>query len=360
MISIFKYLNQLRNTDTPAALPLRFRRRDASGAMQAALLKAYRNLLAAAGESCAEAFPSLGAGLKKSLAAVADELRSGSWKPLSPEVVAATDGRAVSRLREWGRCVARISRQQAEELKSLLLMLTQSAEHVSRRDLASAQRIDAVAVRLKSISTVDDICQVRESLIESAADLKNAIQQHLAESSRQVAELRAQIASCESRLKSAEQRALIDPLTQLPNRICMENEIEMRIGSGARFSIAILDLDGFKAVNDQHGHVIGDQVLKQFADELRSACGAAELVGRWGGDEMILLLDTGLEKAQKQLDRIAAWVCGNYTVNDLNIRVDASIGVAEHQYHESVMQLIERADHAMYRRKSGLRMDAAS
>ena len=60
--------------------------------------------------------------------------------------------------------------------------------------------------------------------------------------------------------------------------------------TGAPFCIAIIDIDKFKRVNDEHGHLAGDELLKKFAAKMRSVCRDTDTIGRWGGDEFILLL----------------------------------------------------------------------
>jgi len=96
--------------------------------------------------------------------------------------------------------------------------------------------------------------------------------------------------------------------------------------------VMMFDLNGFKQVNDTHGHLAGDEVLKQFATELRGAFRPLDDVGRWGGDEFIVVLDCGLEEARGHVERVQKWVFGDYTVrgegSPRKLPVDASVGVA--------------------------------
>jgi diguanylate cyclase (GGDEF)-like protein len=164
-------------------------------------------------------------------------------------------------------------------------------------------------------------------------------------------------------LEEAELVASRDALTHLGNRLWVEGQIEFRIAAGRPFCVAILDIDEFKRVNDQHGHVVGDELLRQFARELRSACRSTDVIGRWGGDEFIVLLDGGLAEAKAQIDRVSKWVCGNYTVpgggGPTKISVRASIGVAEYAA-ETMKEVLDRADSEMYRHKAATRRSAKS
>jgi diguanylate cyclase (GGDEF)-like protein len=87
------------------------------------------------------------------------------------------------------------------------------------------------------------------------------------------------------------------------------------------------------------------------------------LIGRWGGDEFILLLDSGHEEAEAQTERLRKWVCGNYSVpgknGALKLRVDASIGLAAHIAGEEMNELVGRADAAMYEQKARARIKVA-
>ena len=87
------------------------------------------------------------------------------------------------------------------------------------------------------------------------------------------------------------------------------------------------------------------------------------MVGRWGGDEFIVLLDCQLPEAEAQVTRVSKWVCGNYTVNghggETKLRVDASMGVAEYVVGETMKELLDRADRGMYRQKAVSRGQAS-
>ena len=90
------------------------------------------------------------------------------------------------------------------------------------------------------------------------------------------------MASYQTKLEEAEEIAARDALTGLSSRLYVEGQIERRMGASATWSVAIVDIDGFKKVNDDYGHLTGDELLKQFSAELRSACRATDVIGRLG------------------------------------------------------------------------------
>jgi diguanylate cyclase (GGDEF)-like protein len=118
----------------------------------------------------------------------------------------------------------------------------------------------------------------------------------------------------------------------------------------------LLDLNGFKQVNDTYGHQAGDDLLKQFATELRSASRATDVVGRWGGDEFVVVLDGNLAEAQAHVDRMQKWVFGGYTLqmgpDALKVEMNAALGLVEWQPGETIKEVLARADSLMYKRKA--------
>ena len=98
---------------------------------------------------------------------------------------------------------------------------------------------------------------------------------------RAITELKIEMSVCEIRLRETETLASKDELTGLLNRRSLENRIEIAIASVHTFCLVLLDLNGFKQINDSHGHAAGDRLLKQFADELRANVRASDTVGRW-------------------------------------------------------------------------------
>jgi len=181
------------------------------------------------------------------------------------------------------------------------------------------------------------------------------------ESRELVDHLQAEVSTYETRLKAAEELALRDALTGLANRRNVEERLQWRISNQKPFCVAILDLNGFKQVNDCYGHPAGDSLLKQFSHELSSHLRSSDVVGRWSGDEFIIVLDCDLESANAQIERMRQWAFGEYSIETATaaggtkVRVEASIGLVQWQPEESMREVIERADAAMYREKNLLR-----
>jgi diguanylate cyclase (GGDEF)-like protein len=175
-------------------------------------------------------------------------------------------------------------------------------------------------------------------------------QQHALE--RQVAERTAELRESQSRL---ERLAYIDPLTALPNRRAFNNHVRSSCsGRRGSFALAIVDLDGFKPVNDTLGHDAGDALLTLTAARLRDAVRTTDFVARLGGDEFAIMLADIQEvrTAEFACDRIIAAMSEATMIQERPVRVGASVGIALYPRHgETVEALYKSADLALYEAK---------
>jgi len=146
-----------------------------------------------------------------------------------------------------------------------------------------------------------------------------------------------------------------DQLTHCFNRNKMDEALANEINrfnryNSARFSAAFLDIDHFKTINDVHGHLCGDHVLKQLVGVVQESIRDVDLFARWGGDEFILLMpSSSLDNAVHQVERIRQIVYAQH-FEDVGA-VSVSIGVAEYQKNESQESFINRMDQALYEAK---------
>lgn len=315
-------------------------------------IDAYGAALLEMGDCSMAVCPGMGDGLKGSF----QELKARLSAKIDNAAFMAIDSSVRAQLPEWSRGAAKHYQQKTNEVKGLLLAMARTAESVSARDQRSADQMSEVTHRLKAIASLDDLTEIRASIEKSASELKISIDRMSAEGKAALDQLREQVANYQNKLEEAEELASRDPLTRLSSRVYVEGQLDLRIEARLPFCVALIDIDGFKKVNDQYGHLTGDELLKQFATELRSACRATDVVGRWGGDEFMLIVDCDQAEAEGQVERLRDWICGNYTVKraqgDLKLHMKASIGLAVYKAGDEMKDLIERADAAMYSEKA--------
>ena len=176
---------------------------------------------------------------------------------------------------------------------------------------------------------------------------------------RQAAQLQRQIDAHTRELLAANQRldelASTDGLTGVYNRrrFLELAQREREQAQGGSVCIALFDLDRFKLINDTHGHLAGDAVIRGAIEVIKQHCRQGDLVGRYGGEEFVLCLpDTGLPLAQDIAERICAALATTTVNHDgRSIPVTASIGVAALRAGESIEQWLSRADKALYEAK---------
>ena len=159
------------------------------------------------------------------------------------------------------------------------------------------------------------------------------------------------------------QLAFYDPLTQLPNRRLLLDRLQQLMAASVRHGrlsvLLFIDLDGFKQVNDAHGHEAGDLLLKEVASRLSDNIREEDTVARLGGDEFVVMLaemgpdaeDTCMQ-AERLAEKLLAALSRDYRFGALHCRCSASIGITlfgdEHEPHEAILR---RADSAMYEAK---------
>ena len=165
---------------------------------------------------------------------------------------------------------------------------------------------------------------------------------------------RRALQSAQAQMQHLSHAAFHDYLTGLPNRLQFQQRSQATLNShapGAReFGLIYIDLDGFKAVNDCHGHEVGDALLKATAERLRHAMRSSDLLSRHGGDEFICLLrDVNSEEQVLNIARILKdAVSSPYQLGTLAVQVTVTIGVALYPRDGATIDaLLDRADQRM-------------
>ncbi len=317
-------------------------------------LRAYRAALEAMGNSGVQACPPAGAQLQLGLWNLQRQLGDQA----TPHLVQETEGLVAAELQQWGVRSAEYYKGKTEEFKEIMIIMAHTAEAVGDRDQRYSTQFTEFTTRLQTLASMDDLTRIRASLVSSANELQAGVNQMAQEGEAVVTQMRGELHQYQVKLEEAERLASVDSLTGLQNRRRIEAVLELRVEQRRAFSVMIFDLNGFKQVNDTYGHMAGDEVLKQFASELRGAFRPLDDVGRWGGDEFIVVLDCGLEDARQHVERVRKWVFGDYTVRGdgtpRKLPVDASVGVAAWRKGETIAEMFARADADMYQQKKAV------
>ena len=180
---------------------------------------------------------------------------------------------------------------------------------------------------------------------------------HLQGLAERIAQMEQQAQGYREHLEEQRQKALIDPLTGLPNRAAwgerLQYEVEQWQIHGNPLLIAMLDLDHFKRINDGYGHLAGDKVLKIIAAQLRRHLRPVDFIARFGGEEFVLLMpDTPLTTGLQLVDKLrtAIEACPFHFKGE-PVTITLSIGVSAFRAGDRSDQVLKRADEALYRAK---------
>jgi diguanylate cyclase (GGDEF)-like protein len=191
-----------------------------------------------------------------------------------------------------------------------------------------------------------------QRLLQELTSANEDLERRVEERTRRLREQNEALREARARIEELSRR---DPLTGLTNRRWLDEvlriEVERARRYGAPFSVVMADLDHFKAVNDSHGHTVGDQVLKGAAKALSGATRITDVVGRYGGEEFLVVLpNTGLDQALTMAERLRSAVRA-MPVSFRSEPVTGSFGVAAWSRDDSVAGLVGRADAALYEAK---------
>jgi diguanylate cyclase (GGDEF)-like protein len=167
-------------------------------------------------------------------------------------------------------------------------------------------------------------------------------------------ELQVFAAEKENLAQGLKHLANTDTLTGIFNRLRLDNAMTVEVYRAQRYkralSVIMLDVDHFKAINDQHGHAVGDQVLQDLAMLIAKSTRETDIIGRWGGEEFLIISpETGLAEACKLAERLRSKI-EVHSFGDVGHKT-VSLGVAEFLENETREALLKRADAALYRAK---------
>lgn len=243
--------------------------------------------------------------------------------------------------------------ESAQALRHILLHL---ADVIRNTDHAANSSTSTLREIRRSVSHSDlppSLAEAQALLLQEIDRMltsHNELKQELAKAQEDLAEQRKQIEALRTAVR-------IDALTRVGNRAAFDERLQEAIDRLRRyqqtFSLAMIDIDHFKKINDTYGHQAGDRILKGLATKIKASLRASDVVCRYGGEEFgaILLkadLTTARQVAEKLRDSVGS---SNFTLDHTTIRITISIGVAEARPEETAESLIQRADRALYKAK---------
>ncbi|AFY17285.1 GGDEF domain-containing protein [Pseudomonas sp. UW4] len=236
-------------------------------------------------------------------------------------------------------------------------------------DTQIREQVDGLQSSMQEAADLEGLKHVLENHLEG---LLGTMDQHQKQRDEREQEVAARLHSLAERvahmeqeaqgyrehLEEQRQKALVDPLTGLPNRAAwserLEHEVKQWQQHGNTLLLAMLDLDHFKRINDNYGHLAGDKVLKIIASVLRKRLRATDFIARFGGEEFVLLMPSTVPAAGlKLLESLRASIeaCPFHFKGE-PVTITVSVGMSAFRPGEHSDQVLKRADQALYRAKN--------
>jgi diguanylate cyclase len=220
------------------------------------------------------------------------------------------------------------------------------AQDLDTLKTAIRTRIDAIQDHMKNYRDMENRLETRA-------------QTEIEELSRQLDTFQGEVLSLHSKLESAREKATHDPLTGLPNRLAYEQRISEEIERSRRYkhpmTLAVLDVDFFKKINDSYGHPAGDNVLKILAELFKKRTRETDFLARFGGEEFMMILpETEADAAYHVADKLRKTVeDANFHFRENKVPVTISCGLTGLNEGDDKDSLYDRADNALYEAKQG-------
>ena len=207
------------------------------------------------------------------------------------------------------------------------------------------------------LTKMDALMSAVRSFLLKGSERNEELNQQLEQLTQQVQTLEQQANEAQQQLEEQQQQALLDPLTQVPNRQAYNQRIEQEYLRFKRYqndlALLVLDIDHFKQINDEYGHLAGDKVLQLIARTIQKALRETDFLARYGGEEFVVLLPEIKEsKVQEVAEKIRALVesCP-FRFKKIPVTVTLSIGGSFLTKKDTPESLFERADQALYQCK---------
>lgn len=283
------------------------------------------------------------------LAAAVSRLVDGGVRLTRADIasIGATTGAPATPANEAGppampaHAIAAQTQGHVDSLNELVGSLSAETAGFGRDLAASAGRLRAQA----GAAPVEEVLALIQAMVGRVAEAETRLEA----AKHEAKDLRA-------RLAEAQDHARRDPLTDLPNRRAFEEAFAARSASGAALSVAIVDIDHFKSINDRFGHGVGDRVLKAIATGLAKGC-ADHLVARLGGEEFgILFFDCPPDSALAQLEEAREQAAERrFRLRETDAPIGSvtfSAGLVTRQAGETLGSCLSRADALLYRAKA--------
>ena len=310
--------------------------------------------------------PSIASGMNDEIATISAQIRS------NPELL--TSQAMIEDIRYIIRKRIELDKKavtsQMSELDTIIEHINMALVRVIDCGDSNYDAITKIQGELDEVNLGSDSFEViHGKLLSIASSLETETRmlgEEMRKSKEEIAELRQKVRVLEEALRKERKKSGTDTLTKLPNRRAIDDFIKKQEATfkryGDNYAVVLFDIDHFKAVNDNYGHDAGDVVLASFGKMLRRYSREVDFVGRWGGEEFLVVLPkTDLNGAVRFAEKLREVVSrSKFMYKGVRIPITISGGVADRISSESMEDMLKRADENLYQAKEGGRNKIAA
>ncbi len=302
--------------------------------------------------------PSIASGMNDELATISAQIRT------NPELL--TSDAMVEDLKHMIKKRVELDKKaviaQIGELDSVIEHINLALARVIDTGEGNKEVLGAIQSELESINLKADSFEViHKKLLAVATSLEKETKilgEEMKKSKKRINELQEKVRILESALHKERKKSLTDTLTKLPNRRGIDESLHKMEAAFKRYndnySIVLFDLDHFKSINDTYGHDAGDMILISFAKQLRRYSRELDIVGRWGGEEFLVILPkTDKEGAYRFAEKLREVVGkSKFIYRGRRIPVTVSGGVSDRLSNPDIETMLKSADENLYKAKN--------
>ncbi len=270
-------------------------------------------------------------------------------------------GACLQTCREYFDAARGHAREREAAIGEVIEVLREAVGKIAREAGDFHSKVLESSERLVEIAEISDLREIKQRIAGEVESLKTLVAEKKRREEETFSRLVRRAESLSLELERARDEASRDPLTRIANRGGFDRACDRWIAThykrGAAFSLALLDVDDFKKINDTHGHPVGDRVLTTIAERLAGAIRPGDFCGRYGGEEFVVMLEgTRVDQARdKLIEFLDAVAKSRFEYRKQGepstLRFTLSCGVAEYHSNDSREDLVARADEALYEAK---------
>jgi diguanylate cyclase (GGDEF)-like protein len=248
---------------------------------------------------------------------------------------------------QWAERASLRMEANRRELKGIVDAIRRAVESVTERNERYSSDVSGIAQRLRTVADLQDLARIHHGVIDSASSLTVCVERITKDGQESLRQLTAEAEECRSRLDNPERLSSLNLLTELITPGRFRDQLSVRIKAGHRFFLILIALNGLKRVNSRFGRNTSDELVKQFALELRIQFPTADQVTRCGGEQFAVVITTSRKDALARVQRIRHAALGEYKVKSggqfVVVGLDAVIGLVGWDGAENSEILLSRA-----------------